>query len=233
MLIGLTGGVATGKDLVSSEFKRLGAIIIDADAVARDILRRGKPAYKAVVKTFGKNILLSDGSIDRKKLGGIVFSDKKKLKKLNSLTHPSIRKEMERLIKLARKKSPDAVIIAVVPLLIENKLHEKRFPPFPKGGQEGLWVDKTIVVYANKKNQTIRLMKKTGLAKKDALLRINSQMPTRKKRALADFVIDNNKDKKTTLAQTRRLYATLKGLSKKTNNGFASVRIGKTNSSRP
>src|SRR3990172_9475857 len=233
MLIGLTGGVATGKDLVSNEFKRLGAVIIDADAIARDILRRGKPACNTLVKTFGKNIILPDGSIDRKKLGSIVFSDKKKLKKLNSLTHPLIRKEMERRIKLIRKKLPNAVIIAVVPLLIENKLHEKRFPPFPKGGQEGLWVDRTIVVYANKKNQTIRLMKKTGLAKKEAVLRINSQMPTRKKRALADFVIDNNKDKKTTLAQTRKVYATLKGLSKKTNNGFASVRIGKTNSSRP
>lgn len=199
MLIGLTGGVATGKDLVSNEFKRLGAIIIDADAVARDILRRDKPAYRAVIKAFGKNIILPNGSIDRKKLGGIVFSDKKKLKKLNSLTHPAIRKEMERQIKLARKKSPDAVIIAAVPLLIENNLHKK-------------WVDKTIVVYANKKNQTIRLMKKTGLTKKDALLRINSQTATRKKLKFADFVIDNNKDKKTTLAQTRKLYATLKRL---------------------
>lgn len=206
MLIGLTGGVATGKDLVSNELERLGAIIVDADAVARDILRRGKPAYRAVVKTFGKGIILPGGSIDRKKLGGIVFSDKKKLKKLNSLTHPAIRKEMERRIRLTRKKSPNAVIIAAVPLLIENNLHEK-------------WVDKTIVVYANKKNQTIRLIKKTGLTKKDALLRINSQTATRKKRALADFVIDNNKDKKTTLAQTRRLYATLKGLSEKTNKG--------------
>src|SRR3989304_7248063 len=125
MLIGLTGGVATGKDLVSSEFKRLGAIIIDADTIARDILRRGKPAYRGVIKAFGKDIILPDGSIDRKKLGGIVFSDKKKLKKLNSLTHPLIRKEMERRIRLAKKKSPDAVIIAVVPLLIENRLHAK------------------------------------------------------------------------------------------------------------
>src|SRR3972149_10616867 len=115
MLIGLTGGVATGKDLVSSEFKRLGAIIVDAHAVARDVLHRGKPAYKAVVKNFGKDIILPDGSINRKKLGGIVFSDKKKLKKLNSLTHPLIRKEMERRIRLAKKNNPNAVIIAVVP----------------------------------------------------------------------------------------------------------------------
>ncbi|MFZ3073344.1 MAG: dephospho-CoA kinase [Thermodesulfobacteriota bacterium] len=193
MLIGLTGGVATGKDLVSCELKRLGAIIIDADAVARDVLRRDKPAYKAVVKAFGKDIALPDGSLDRKTLGEIVFSDKKKLEKLNSLTHPAIRKEMERRIRLARRKSPDAIIIAVVPLLIENKLHEK-------------WVDKTIVVYTNKKNQVIRLMKKAGLTKKEALQRINSQMPTKEKRSLADFVINNNKDKKTTLAQTRKLY---------------------------
>ena len=206
MLIGLTGGVATGKDLVSNEFKRLGAMIVDADTVARDIMLRNKPAYRAVVKAFGKDMVLPGGSIDRQTLGGIVFSDKKKLKKLNSLTHPAIRVEMERLIRLAKKTRPRAVIIAAVPLLIENKLHEK-------------WVDKTIVVYANKKNQTIRLMKKTGLAKKDALLRINSQIPTREKRKFADFILNNNGDKKTTIAQTRKLYATLKGLSEKINKG--------------
>src|SRR3989304_7252132 len=116
MLIGLTGGVATGKDLVSSEFKRLGAIIIDADTIARDVLRRGKPAYRGVIKAFEKNIILSDGSIDRKKLGGIVFSDKKKLEKLNSLTHPLIRKEMERRIRRPKKNNPNARTIPARPL---------------------------------------------------------------------------------------------------------------------
>ena len=176
MVIGLTGGIATGKSTVARILASLGAYVINADKIGHNILDKNKDAYNAVINEFGESIVKENGKINRKKLGKIVFSDKNKLKKLENITHPYIIKEIEKETKEKVKEYKHLVLD--VPLLFET-------------GLENI-VDVSWVVVCSYEKQIERITKRDGLSKKEAKKRIETQMETKKKIKLADFVIYNN-----------------------------------------
>lgn len=177
IVIGLTGSIATGKSTVASMFIDIGIPVIDADRIAREVVEPGEEAYKKVVETFGEEILLEDRSLNRPKLGRIVFSDEEKRNQLNSIVHPAIRKKMLEK-RDAYLKNGEGCVVLDIPLLFESKLEH--------------FVDKIIVVYVDEDVQLKRLLERNQLTKEEALERIRSQMPVKDKIELADAVIDNN-----------------------------------------
>jgi dephospho-CoA kinase len=195
MLIGLTGGIASGKSIVAEMFQSLGAHIIDADRIGREIMVPGTDAYERVVDAFGKEILKGDRSIDRKKLGNMVFGNPEKITLLNECTHPEIFKEIDRRVEGIRQKNPDALIIVDVALLIES-------------GSQKIF-DKLIVIYADEETQLKRLKERDGFAAEEAQKRISSQMPLKEKVKYADFVIYNDKGLDDTRRQVIDIYKTL------------------------
>lgn len=192
MLIGLTGGIASGKNLVAGYFKELGAYIIDADEISRETTMPQMPAYNDIVNKFGLNILNPDKTINRKKLGDIVFNNKDLLKKLNQITHPRIIEEEKKRIKDIQSKKPDAVVVVNAALLIESGHYKE--------------MDKVIVVYADEDMQIKRIMQRDGLTEKEAKIRIACQMPLKEKTKLADFVIDNTQNIEKTKAEAARIF---------------------------
>jgi len=176
-IIGLTGGIASGKSTVAKMFRELRIPVIDADEIAREVVQVGEEAYSQIVKQFGEEILQVDKTIDRQKLGAIVFNDKKKRGLLNSIVHPAVRQRMmeqkERYI-----TSGENTVVLDIPLLFESNLAHL--------------VDKIIVVYVDDHTQLERLMARNGFSKEEAQVRIQAQMPLREKAAKADAVIDNN-----------------------------------------
>lgn len=177
IVIGLTGGIASGKSTVSGMLIEMGAEVIDADVEARLAVEKGEPAYNTIISYFGTGVLADDASIDRAKLGSIIFNDQEKRGALNSMVHPAVRERM-----LAKKeqavKTNKKVIVLDIPLLFESQL---------------TWmVEKTIVVYVNEQVQLKRLMDRNGYTEEEAKTRIRSQMPLKEKAELADAVIDNN-----------------------------------------
>ena len=189
-VFGITGGIATGKSTVSRMITELGFTVIDADEIAHQVMEPCQEAYKKVVAHFGEGILLENQEIDRKKLGSIVFHDEGKRQLLNSLVHPSVRKEMARQQKEAEDRGERAVFLDI-PLLYENGL--ERF------------VEKVIVVYTDEKTQLERLMKRNQLREEDALARIHSQMPIEEKKKRADEVIDNRGSREETRRQVIKI----------------------------
>ncbi|MGB9678730.1 MAG: dephospho-CoA kinase [Thermoanaerobacteraceae bacterium] len=179
-VIGLTGGIGSGKSTVSKILKRLGAVIIDADIVSREIMSKGNVAYNMIVKYFNEDILLADGEINRKKLGNLVFADKESLKKLNDITHPEIIKKIKEKIKEERLKSHQKAIILDAALLIEMEMHKL--------------VDEVWLVVVDSKTQIKRVMERDKITYEDAVNRIKSQMPLEDKMKYADFIINNCKD---------------------------------------
>lgn len=177
MTVGLTGGIASGKSTVSSLLIEKGYTVIDADIEARLAVEKGEEAYQEIVCHFGERVLLSDGSIDREELGSIIFHDQKERKALNSIVHPAVRKRMTAKKEQAIRRN-EQLIILDIPLLFESKLQ--------------YMCDKTLLVYADEDIQLQRLMQRNQLSGKEAMARIQSQMPLRDKKALADAVIDNN-----------------------------------------
>lgn len=196
MLIGLTGGIASGKSLVAEELKRLGAHLIDADEIAREVVNPGLPAYKEIVKEFGEGILNPDKTINRKALGNIVFSNPKLRNRLEQITHPRILGEMDKRILAIQNKDPKAIIVIDAALLIEAGLHKK--------------MDKMVVVYADEKTQIERLIKRDGLTADEAKNRISSQMPLQEKRRFADFVIENMEGKDKIKTEVKKIFKQLK-----------------------
>jgi len=174
---GLTGSISTGKSSVCSIFKGLEVPVIDADMLARDIVMPGEEGWFSVVQSFGDGILLSDGNIDREKLGRIIFSDKLARDKLNNCLHPLIIKRLLFDVGELRKSIGGSLIIADVPLLIECEMQK--------------YFDKILMVYSDRETQISRLIKRNNLTVEEAEKRINSQMPIEEKRKFADFIIDN------------------------------------------
>lgn len=189
MVVGLTGGLSSGKSLVSGEFKRLGAHVIDADIIAREVLEKGGPAYMETVREFGEGVLSEDGSINRRRLAGAVFSDASKLKRLNEITHPLILKRIREEVSIA--KAPLVVVDAA--LLIETGLHRE--------------MDKVIVVFADEKSQIERFRKKEGATEEEARARMEAQMPLSEKLSYADYVIDNSSSMEASRREARRIYS--------------------------
>lgn len=177
LIVGLTGGIASGKSTISSYFQSLHIPVIDADIEARLAVEKGESAYNQIVSHFGKKILQEDGDIDRSKLGDIIFVDEKKRLILNNIVHPEVRKRMDRKQEAA-VKAGEKVVILDIPLLFENKLNES--------------VDKTILVYVEEDIQVERLMKRNTLTFEQAISRIRAQMSLNDKKKLADEYINNN-----------------------------------------
>ncbi|MDH4152433.1 MAG: dephospho-CoA kinase [Nitrospira sp.] len=176
ILIGLTGGVATGKSTVAKMFKQCGAIVIDADELAREVVQPGKPAWRDIIRRFGTSILNADRTINRQTLGQIVFGNRTKLRELERIIHPRVAREQQRLTRKAATKDPNAVVLYDVPLLFEAGIDKR--------------VDRIIVVTADQRTQIARLKQRNGLTRAEALQRIRSQMPLSKKISRADMIID-------------------------------------------
>lgn len=177
MILGLTGGIATGKSTVVNKFKRLGYPVVDADVIAREIVEIGTPALAKVVASFGSDILQSDGSLDRKKLGEIVFSDGEDRKKLNELLSPFLKEAI--LSQINQKKRDANLVVVDIPLLYE-------------GGYDK-YMDQVAVVYIPEVTQLSRLMERDQLTQRQAQQRMDSQMSIEKKKQKADIVFDNQK----------------------------------------
>jgi len=197
MLIGLTGGIACGKSTVSAMLVKHDALLVDADQVARDVVEPGEPALLQIAKIFGTNVLNSDGSLNRKQLGAIVFSDSDKLKQLEQITHPAIRARMLQTIEMYKQQQPNALIVADIPLLYEtNQSHL----------YEGV-----LVVYIPHELQVERLMNRNGLTQEEAEARIALQMDIEEKKKRADWVIDNSSTLENTEQQVISLIKRLGG----------------------
>ena len=196
ILVGLTGGVATGKSTVANMFKQCGAVVIDADQLAYDVVRPGKPAWREIVKTFGKTALNPDRTLNRQALGAIVFRTPAKRRALEAIIHPRVAREQVRLTRLAARKGPQAVVIYDVPLLFEAGIDKR--------------VDQTIVVTAAREAQIARLKKRNGLSRAEALRRIRSQLPMAKKIQQADHVINGTLPRPSLRKQVGQLFGRLR-----------------------
>ena len=197
MLIGLTGGIACGKSTVSAMLVKHNALLVDADQVARDVVEPGEPALLQIAEEFGSNVLNSDGSLNRKQLGAIVFSDSDKLRQLEQITHPAIRARMLHSIELYKQQQPEALIVADIPLLYEtNQVHL----------YEGI-----LVVYIPRELQIERLMNRNKISKEEAEARIALQMDIEEKKRRADWVIDNSSTLESTEQQVVSLIKRLGG----------------------
>lgn len=178
MNIGLTGGIATGKSTVSALLVSKGALLIDADVIAREVMLPGHPVLAAAAELFGQAILLPDGTLDRKRLGDIVFNDPTQRRALNDITHPAIRKEIRGQMETLQKEYPNRLVVVDIPLLFESQL-EYMF-------------DQVLLVYAPFEIQLKRLMERNYLTMEEARARIQSQMDIEEKKQKADIVIDNS-----------------------------------------
>ncbi|MGQ9631947.1 MAG: dephospho-CoA kinase [bacterium] len=194
VVVGLTGGVASGKSTVSNLFRELGVRVVDADVIAREVVKPRRRAWREIVKHFGKEILQEDGTIDRRKLGRIVFSDKRKLQILNDIVHPEVYRRMWKAVEVARRNR-ERLVILDVPLLFESPSPYK--------------FDKIIVVYSDEKSQLDRLTQRSKLSREEALSRIRAQMPLDEKLARADYVVDNCGTLEETAQQVRRIWQAL------------------------
>lgn len=173
--VGLTGGIGAGKSEVSRRLVALGAVLIDGDAIAREVVRPGTPGLAAIVAEFGADILLPDGTLDRPRLGRIVFSESARLARLNAITHPLIGQRSQELFEAA---PPDGIVVYDMPLLAENNLASLH--------------DVNIVVDVPVEMQVDRLVRQRGMTEEDARSRIAAQAGREQRRAIADFVIDNS-----------------------------------------
>ena len=198
ILVGLTGGVATGKTTVARMFRACGAHVIDADALARQVVEPGKPAWREIVKIFGRRMLKADRTIDRAALGKQVFSSPRKLRKLGRIIHPRVAREQARLTREIVKKDPEAVVIYDAPVLIEAGAHTR--------------MDRIIVVTADRKTQIARLLKRNGISRAEALRRIRAQMPLAEKVAHADYVVDGCLPLQALSLQVRSIFSKLQNL---------------------
>jgi dephospho-CoA kinase len=178
MIIGLTGGIASGKSTIAGLLVQRGALLVDADQVAREVVQPGEPALAAIVFSFGQAVLAEDGSLDRKALGSIVFADKDKLAELEAITHPAIRTRMQQRIHEYAAQWPERLVVADIPLLYETK-------------QQHLY-EGIMVAYVPAALQLERLMKRNGLDAAEGERRILLQMDIEEKRRQADWVIDNS-----------------------------------------
>jgi len=192
-VIGLTGGIATGVTTVTRMFRELGAIVIEADKIARDVVEPGTEPYGKIVETFGREILSADGSIDRKKLGQIVFGDDTARWRLNRITHSAIRRRIEEEIERIRGSNPDAIVLIDVPLLLDTT------------GPDTFDMDGVIVVTAAKDAQVERLMRRDTLSEEDAQRRMAAQRPVEEKATEADWIVRNTGS----LEETRRQVTSL------------------------
>ena len=195
LLVGLTGGIATGKSTVDAGLRELGAVIIDADVLAREVVEPGEPALAEIASEFGPGVLGPDVSLDRKALGAIVFADPERRRKLEAMTHPRIRERFQQRLDALTAENFRGLVFFDAPVMIESGNYRN--------------MDRMVVVITDEATQKARLMARDGIDRDEALRKIRSQMPLAEKAKLADYVIDNSTDPATTAAEVRRVYHAL------------------------
>jgi len=201
ILLGVTGGIASGKTTVARMLQDFGAPTIDFDLLSRVVVKPKKPAWKEIVDYFGEQVLLEDNTLNREKLSQIIFNDPEKRKKLESFIHPRIYEECVRLVKEFTTKNPNAIIQVVVPLLFEANL--QRF------------FHKILLVYIPQEMQAKRLMKRDRISRKTAANILNAQLPIAGKKEYADFIVDNSGTLEETKRQMGEVWKKLKVTQKK------------------
>ncbi len=197
-LIGLTGGIASGKTVVARRLEELGATRVDADQLARDVVAVGTPGLAAITERFGVDVIAADGTLDRAALGAVIFRDPDARLALNAITHPAIRELSSRLFAEASDRDPNAVVVYDVPLLAEA-LRDPGYHRF----------DLVVVVDASTEIRVRRLMQLRGLTREEALHRLNSQATDTERLAIADVVVDSNGTLEETIEQADALWAGL------------------------
>lgn len=195
LLVGLTGGIGTGKSTVSRMFRDLGCLIIDADLLAREVVEPGEPAYEKLVAEFGKEILDAAGHIDRKKLGALVFADPARRRRLERFTHPEIRQRQAGILAELITEGFEGIVIFDAALLVET------------GGARNM--DRLVVVSADEPTQVRRLMLRDEISEAEARERIRSQMPLSLKVKQAHYVVDNSGTREETERRVREIYQAL------------------------
>jgi dephospho-CoA kinase len=196
--VGLTGSIAVGKSFVVSVLGELGCVTFDADKIAHSVMEPGRPAYEDVVAEFGREVLAEDGSIDRAKLGPIVFADDERRKRLNEIVHPRVIEEQNRLLQQAEAADPNGIAIIDAALMIESGGY-KRF-------------DKLIVVFCDRETQIERLMRRNKTSREEAERRMAAQMSSDDKRRYADYQIDTSGSFDQTRQQVVEVYNELRRL---------------------
>jgi len=200
--VGLTGSIAVGKSYVVSVLAELGCVTFDADKVAHSVMEPGRPAYGDIVRDFGEGVLAQNGSIDRQKLGAIVFADEARRTRLNEIVHPRVIEEQNRLLE-AEAKNPDGIAVIDAALMIESGGY-KRF-------------DKLIVVHCDHETQIERLMLRNQITREDAELRVAAQMSSDEKREYADYEIDTSGSYDQTRQQVVKVHSELRRLAQARN----------------
>ncbi|PLX86270.1 MAG: dephospho-CoA kinase [Desulfuromonas sp.] len=198
MILGITGGIASGKSTVTDVFRSLGAAVVSADELSREVVRPGTPTLERIVQAFGPGILRSDGTLDRKALGEIVFSDPAMRERLNAITHPAIAARAEERLRSLVLEG-ERLIVYEAPLLFEAGA-EKR-------------VDEVLVVTVDEPTQLERLMARDGIGEAEARGRVAAQMPQAEKASRADFVIYNSGDRQAAAEEVKALFRRLVGAS--------------------
>lgn len=193
--VGLTGSIAVGKSFVASVFVELGCRVLDADLTAREVVQPGAAGLKAVVETFGEEVLNPDGTLNRKQLGAAVFGDEEKRQRLNHILHPFIIARQDEILREWEREDPNGIGIVDAALMIES------------GGYRRF--DKLIVVHCRPEVQLERLMLRDKLSRDESLRRINSQMPQEEKQKFADYLIDTSDGFDLTRDQTVKVHKDL------------------------
>lgn len=190
-ILGLTGGIASGKSTVAEMFRDRGVRVIDADVLAREVVQPGEPALEEIREEFGDRVLDDAGELDREELAAIVFDDEEARERLDAITHPRIARRMQRRAAAARRDGEPWVLYDAA-LIVENDLHDA--------------FEALLVVAAGRETQIDRLRRRDGLDRREAERRIDAQLPLSEKVAAADWVVDNDGSLEATRAQVDRLY---------------------------
>ena len=198
LVVGLTGGLATGKSTVAKLFEQCGAAIIDADMLSRHVVEPGKPAWQDIVRHYGQKVFHADRTLNRQALADIVFQNPRQLEILNRIVHPRVSREQTRLVRELANANPKGIVVYDAPLLIEAGAHTR--------------MDKIVVVATNRQTQIARLQTRNHLNRSEALRRIRTQLPLRDKLSHADYVIDGRLPMAELRQVIKQIYSELKTL---------------------
>ena len=208
--VGLTGGIASGKSTVSRSFARLGAQILDADEVAREVVLPGKPAWTKLREAFGSEFFHADGRLNRSKLRQLIFADPEQRSRLNAIVHPEVMREIDLKSGQLTASVKDALVLVDVPLLLEVGVAHR--------------FDKVIVVYASESVQIERLMQRDGISEEEARQALRAQIPLSRKLEQADYVIDNSGSPEETRMQVEKVWQELLALAGRNRHGDTETR---------
>jgi dephospho-CoA kinase len=201
VIVALTGGIGSGKSTVAAMLEKLGAVVVDADAIVHELQARGQPLVDEIAAEFGPEVLTSDGALDREALGAIVFRDDAARQRLNRLVHPKVGAEFARRLQAAREAGAPLVVLDI-PLLFESRRAGG-------GGASAMHFDAILLVWVPSETQIERQLVREDYGRDEAERRVAAQMPLDEKRALADHVIDNSGSPAETERQVREIYAQL------------------------